>query len=336
MDLTRILGSVPEVATVLSDGGPNYLGSITAIPTADNSLKFSSTSWVRTVIAQEIAAALNKGVPVSTVAAFAGTTAPENWMFCNGAAVSRTTYPDLFTAIGTTFGAGDGSTTFNLPDMRGRVAVGLEDATSQRLSITAAGGITSGNASITGLNSVIFRLTVGMSVTGTGIQAGSTISAINVATGTVTMTNTANATNAGASLTFYSFNSRAVGSSGGSGAVALNTFQMPAHTHNGTTNPGGAVTPTGTTALDGAHTHPVKLRSDLQPTGTGEDALNRPVGTGTSINDGMSSAGAHTHAITMDAIPAHTHTFTTSSDGGGNAFGVVQPSLILNYIIKVV
>ena len=52
---------------------------------------------------------------VGTVQAFAGTTPPDGWLFCDGAAISRTTYADLFAAIGTTYGAGDGSTTFNLP-----------------------------------------------------------------------------------------------------------------------------------------------------------------------------------------------------------------------------
>lgn len=57
--------------------------------------------------------------PAGLVATFARTTAPTGWMKANGAAVSRTTYADLFAAIGTTFGAGDGINTFNLPDLRG-------------------------------------------------------------------------------------------------------------------------------------------------------------------------------------------------------------------------
>ena len=52
---------------------------------------------------------------------FAGTTVPTGYLLCDGSAVSRTTYADLFTAIGTTYGSGDGSTTFNLPDTTDRV-----------------------------------------------------------------------------------------------------------------------------------------------------------------------------------------------------------------------
>jgi phage-related tail fiber protein len=54
-------------------------------------------------------------------------TAPTGWLKANGAAVSRTTYAALFSAIGTTFGVGDGSTTFNLPDLRGEFMRGWDD-----------------------------------------------------------------------------------------------------------------------------------------------------------------------------------------------------------------
>ena len=58
---------------------------------------------------------------------YAGATAPSGWLLCYGQAISRTTYADLFTAIGTVYGTGDGSSTFNLPDLRGRVVAGQDD-----------------------------------------------------------------------------------------------------------------------------------------------------------------------------------------------------------------
>lgn len=64
-------------------------------------------------------------MPTGATVPFAGPTAPEGWLLCDGSAVSRTTYADLFAAIGTTWGAGDGSTTFNIPDMRGRIPRGV-------------------------------------------------------------------------------------------------------------------------------------------------------------------------------------------------------------------
>jgi phage-related tail fiber protein len=69
-----------------------------------------------------------QAAPPSAVGLFAQNTAPTGWLKANGAAVSRTTYAALFTAIGTTFGVGDGSTTFNVPDLRGEFPRGWDDA----------------------------------------------------------------------------------------------------------------------------------------------------------------------------------------------------------------
>lgn len=57
-------------------------------------------------------------VPTGSIISYAGTTTPSAWLFCDGSAVSRTTYANLFTKIGTTWGAGDGLTTFNLPNLQ--------------------------------------------------------------------------------------------------------------------------------------------------------------------------------------------------------------------------
>jgi microcystin-dependent protein len=58
------------------------------------------------------------------VAPFSGAATPTGWLLCDGSAVSRSTYAALFSAIGTTYGAGNGTTTFNLPDLRGRTVIG--------------------------------------------------------------------------------------------------------------------------------------------------------------------------------------------------------------------
>ena len=62
--------------------------------------------------------------PIGSIQAYGGSTAPTGWLMCDGSAVSRSTYAMLFSVIGTTYGEGDGSTTFNLPDLTGKVAVG--------------------------------------------------------------------------------------------------------------------------------------------------------------------------------------------------------------------
>ncbi len=71
---------------------------------------------------------------------FGGSTPPAGWLFCDGAAVSRNTYSELFTAIGTTFGVGDGVATFNLPDFKGRVAAGLDLTQAEFNALGLKGG----------------------------------------------------------------------------------------------------------------------------------------------------------------------------------------------------
>jgi hypothetical protein len=64
-------------------------------------------------------------LPVGSITAYAGTNIPTGYLNCDGSTVSRTVYADLFTAIGTTWGAGDGSTTFNIPDLRSATLRGV-------------------------------------------------------------------------------------------------------------------------------------------------------------------------------------------------------------------
>ena len=66
------------------------------------------------------------GIPIGTVQTFAMSTAPSGWLECDGSAISRTTYAGLFNLIGTTYGVGNGTTTFNSPDMRGYFARGWD------------------------------------------------------------------------------------------------------------------------------------------------------------------------------------------------------------------
>ena len=84
--------------------------------------------------------------PIGTIVSTGGATAPTNWLLCDGAAVSRTTYADLFTIIGTAYGVGNGTTTFNVPDSTGTIIYATKLATrvtSADLSVGSAGSITS-------------------------------------------------------------------------------------------------------------------------------------------------------------------------------------------------
>jgi phage-related tail fiber protein len=85
---------------------------------------------------------LRNAVPAGAIIYLARDTAPSGWLKANGAAVSRSVYSDLFNAIGTTFGAGNGSTTFNLPDLRGEFLRGWDDGRG----VDAGRGFASGQA----------------------------------------------------------------------------------------------------------------------------------------------------------------------------------------------
>ena len=89
----------------------------------------------------------NALVPTGTIFATARSSAPTGFLLCQGQAVSRTTFAVLFAAIGTTYGAGDGVTTFNLPDFRGRVPVGV-DAGIGRLTASNLLGQSAGHQAL--------------------------------------------------------------------------------------------------------------------------------------------------------------------------------------------
>jgi microcystin-dependent protein len=104
-------------------------------------------------------------LPSGMLAPFAGASAPAGWLLCAGQAVSRTVNATLFAAIGTTYGAGDGSTTFNLPDLRGRTIAGEDD-----MGGTAANRLTTAGS---GVNGVTLGAVGGAeNVTLTALQSG--------------------------------------------------------------------------------------------------------------------------------------------------------------------
>jgi len=107
-----------DTTTNLNALSPNVAGAIGWDTTLLQLKRNTGSAW-STVLAAE---------PAGIVKLWAGTiaTVPTGYLFCNGAAVSRTTYADLFTAIGTIYGVGDTSTTFNLPDLRDKFIVGAK------------------------------------------------------------------------------------------------------------------------------------------------------------------------------------------------------------------
>ena len=73
------------------------------------------------------AGAVSVLMPTGSIMSFAGASAPTGYLLCDGAAISRSTYSTLFGLLATTYGSGDGSSTFNIPDLRGRVIAGQDD-----------------------------------------------------------------------------------------------------------------------------------------------------------------------------------------------------------------
>jgi microcystin-dependent protein len=112
-----------------SKNSPALTGSPTAPTPAvtDSSTAIATTAFVRNIL------------PAGIIVDYGGAAAPSGWTLCDGSAINRTTFATLFAVIGTAFGAGDGSTTFNVPDLRGRVAVGKNAGTFNVLGGT--GGV---------------------------------------------------------------------------------------------------------------------------------------------------------------------------------------------------
>lgn len=163
-------------------------------------------------------------IPAGAVLDYAGSSAPTGYLMCYGQAVSRATYADLFTAIGTTHGAGDGSTTFNVPDCRGRVGVGKDD-----MGGSAANRVT----------------TAGSSIDGATLGATGGAQNVTLTTAQIPSHTHAGTTNSGGSHT----HTVAIGETPGSGRAqpggtstssTINTGSGGTHTHSFTTDAAGS------------------------------------------------------------------------------------------------
>ena len=114
-------GSTAVFSGAISSVSPSFTGTPTAITAAPgtNTTQIATTAFV-----------LSNGVPTGGLMMWGTGTAPSGWLLCAGAAVSRTTYAALFAVIGTTFGVGDNSTTFNLPNYTNRTPYGTTVGTT--------------------------------------------------------------------------------------------------------------------------------------------------------------------------------------------------------------
>lgn len=200
----------------------------------------------------------SKIVPTGAILPYGGASAPSNFLLCNGSAVSRTTYADLFAITSTSYGVGDGSTTFNLPNLQGRFPLGY--SASAPTKVFTFSSRSSDTITITGADNhahnelqtgqAVFYATTGSVIT--GLTDDTTYYAIRVAYNQLKLaTSVANA-NAGTAITLsgdgtgtqtftITYTARPLGQTGGEETHALTDSEMPSHAHGlGTSTQGGS------------------------------------------------------------------------------------------------
>lgn len=249
---------------------------------------------------------INNVTPIGSVIPFAGSSAPTGWLLCFGQNVSRSTYANLFAVIGTTYGVGDNSTTFGLPDLRGRTVAGTDNmggTSANRLTgnyVVNISTVVRATNVVTVTCSASHGLTVGNSVVVSGVTDvtfNGTFTVASVTSATVfTYAQTAtNASSSGGTITISisdGIDGDILGAVGGSQTTVLQTGQIPAHFH-----------------VDGY-------------TNGSSTGLGRYGSTIASAQGDMDFSGSGT---------ASPNTSTVGADG---PHGNLQPTIVLNYIIK--
>lgn len=195
--------------------------------------------------------------PPGIIEQYAGASAPTGYLMCDGTAYSRTTYAALYAAIGTAYGAGDGSTTFNVPDLRGRGLIGAGAPTHSETitSVTASGNaiavaannakwvtgmtvVVSGASGFTGLTNGTYYIVRASSST---VQFATTLA--NAQNGTV-----ASVTGTGSCVLTWTGTARSLGERGGEEAHAMSSTELLSHTHTVVALNAGLIAQAGATA----------------------------------------------------------------------------------------
>ncbi|NUT83228.1 phage tail protein [Pseudomonas brassicacearum] len=248
------------------------------------------------------------GSDVGDIKVVATAEPPQGWLKCNGALVSRAQYAALFAAISTRFGAGDGSTTFALPDLRGEFVRGWDDGRGIDSGRVLGAGQAGQNAThihtATAANAGAHTHTLSATAASGGVHTH-TLSATAAANGAHTHAVSGAAASAGEHTHTAP---RAQNNDVGGGSPNFTTANLQSGV-TAPTNPGGAHTHTvsGTAASAGAHTH--------------------------TVSGTAASAGDHTHVISGTAASAgdHSHVITVAASGGNET----RPrNVALLYVIK--
>jgi microcystin-dependent protein len=265
------LYTVSAPSTVLS--GTAMTGAAgatsTTVASTDNSTNIATTAFAKTA-----------GAPTGSIFMWGTASAPTGFLFCNGTAVSRTTYSVLYGIISTTFGVGDGSTTFNLPNFNGSMPIGVTAGTSSGFT----GSISGTTLTVATVSSG--ALAINQVISGTSATA---ITATSIVAGTKYQITTV-----GTTTTWSSF--------GGPTSPAIgNTFVATASgSGDGTAYP---VVASGTTVTGyvSAGVYTVSI----------SQTINSTVMTGTQSALALASTGgAATTGLTAASLPNHNHTLT--------------------------
>ena len=282
-------------------------------------------------------------VPSGTIVGYGAASAPTGWLLCNDAAVSRSTYARLFAVIGTGYGAGDGSSTFNVPDLRDKVPLGKgtnndtlgtttgSAAASSVLASASKTGVTTAASNTGTANTGTGNTGTGNTATGTTDDNTATTAASNTGTGTTGTANTGTA-NSGTGNT----------GTGNTGAEGAGDLTLTTYTVNQTLSAGTKdVTQVGlVTAVNQAnHTHSVPALSipalsipALSVPGLSIPALTVPSLTVNNHGHDIPALGIPALSVPALSIPALTVPSLTV-----NAFSVntTLPTEEVNYIIKI-
>ncbi|MEO5498993.1 MAG: tail fiber protein [Candidatus Saccharimonadales bacterium] len=136
---TAALPTVPALSTK-ADTGHTHTASTITYAGSTNLSAANVEAALDELDAEKASTTDSRLSPTGMLTQFAGASAPTGWLLCDGTVVSRATYASLFMTIGTTYGAGDGSTTFNLPNLKGRAPVGLDSAQTEFDTLGETGG----------------------------------------------------------------------------------------------------------------------------------------------------------------------------------------------------
>lgn len=196
----------------------------------------------------EVGETIDKDDFVGLVVMWASSTVPDGWLSCDGQAVSRTTYAVLFSIIGTLWGSGDGSTTFNLPDLRSRFPLGYSASAPTKIftfssrssnTITVTGSSNSAHNEIQTGQAVLYSAPSGAM---TGLTHNTTYYLIRVAYNQFSLATSIADANAGVAISLssdgtgtqtftLSITARSIGETGGEETHSLTDSEAPSHDH---------------------------------------------------------------------------------------------------------